>query len=468
MSRIVEQRLMSEPWPHQVASAQAHARGVRWLAKIWHRKGGKDLSEFLYGVLPRSFREPGIYFHCFPEQQQGRKAFWDGRALDGTRYIDMIPPGMLAAKPNETEMQLELKTAHKGKTSLYQIVGSDRLGWIGSNPRGVVMSEYQRQDPLAWQLLTPILMANQGWASFCYTPWGHNHGYTLWQNVKNHPAWFAELLTVKDTRKPDGSRIVTDEDIEFERTVLQKKEAYIQSEYFCDFEGDTDGSVYGDQLRLARQQGRVCVFPIEPGIPIIPAFDIGHGDATACGWWQQVGPWHRLVAYEEKTQTTVEYWAERIKARRFELGYLYEHIDGKVLCIGPHDLRQVHWGNMHSAEAAARSLGLHFRVMKKLTHEEYTQAGRRLFPSVWIHEKDAARFVEICQSYRFEKDEVHNCFSKLPLHDWTSHGADHYKYYACAQTLTRQFETVSKPSALAQFDPISEAEYEFNPFAIGA
>ena len=182
MSRIVSQAVAFAPWPHQVPSMQARANGVRWVCKVWHRRAGKDVSDFISSVS-ESYTHPGIYYHCFPELAQGRKAFWDGRDNQGTRYIDYLPPGILASKPNETEMQLELRTKDPKKTSLYQVVGADRLGWIGSNPRHVTMSEYQDQDPTAWHLLSPILMANGGGASFCFTPRGHNHGYELYTTV---------------------------------------------------------------------------------------------------------------------------------------------------------------------------------------------------------------------------------------------------------------------------------------------
>lgn len=467
MSRIVSQAVAFAPWPHQVPSMQARANGVRWVCKVWHRRAGKDVSDFISSVS-EAHSHPGIYYHCFPELAQGRKAFWDGRDNQGTRYIDYLPSGMLASKPNETEMQLELRTKDPKKTSLYQVVGADRLGWIGSNPRHVTMSEYQDQDPTAWHLLSPILMANKGGASFCFTPRGHNHAYELYNTVKDHPAWHTERLTVLDTRKPDGTRIVTDEDLDFERTVLKKKEAIIQQEYFCDFEGDQEGSVYGDLLQQARRDGRVTTFAIEPGYPIIPVFDIGHHDATAIGFYQTVGPWRRLVDYVEAAGKTVDYFAEVLKQKRFDLGYRYDHVDGKIFCLGPHDLRNKHWGSPHSAEEVARQCGLHFRVLPKMSIEDGLAAGRRLFPHLWIHEKAAARMVQVFGAYRYEWDAVTQSFGSQPIHDWSSHGADQYRYFALSDRDDQTRQVVAKPTATAQFDPLTEAEYEFNPFAIGA
>ena len=450
------------PWPHQVPSMQARANGARWVCKVWHRRAGKDLSDFVSN-LKEAYDKPGIYYHCFPELTQGRKALWDGRDNDGVRYIDYVPGGMLASKPNETEMQLELRTRDPKKTSLYQVVGADRLGWIGSNPRHVVMSEYQDQDPQAWQLLSPILMANRGGASFCFTPRGHNHAYELYRVVKDQPSWHTELLTVLDTRKPDGTRIVTEEDLEIERTIFLKPEALIQQEYFCSFEGNLVGAVYGDLLKRAREDTRVTLFDYTPGIDVVPAFDIGHGDATACGWWQAVGETHRLIRYEEQTGTTVDYWAERLKAVRVEHKYGYRYVNGDIYCVGPHDLRHVHWAGPNSAEAAARKVGLYFHVVEKLGIAEGLQAGRQLFPRLWLHERDAARFVEVAGAYKYEWDKVSLQFSTVPVHDWTSHGADMYRYYATAVRETPRYTPALK--AKTGFDVYSDAETEFNPYA---
>lgn len=457
--------LEAEPWPHQVAAAQAHARGVRWLLKLWHRKAGKDLSELLFGVLPRAYREPGMYFHCYPEQQQFRTAFWDGQGVDGRRYLDMIPKDMIIGKPNETEMQIELRTCVPGMSSFYKGVGADRLGWLGANPRGVVMSEYQQQDPRALQLLTPILMANGGWASFAYTPWGQNHGYTLFEAAKAHADWFCQRLTVLDTRKPDGTRIVTDADIQFERDVFKKKEAIIQQEYFCSFDSDLEHAVFGALLNQAKADGRVRVFDVVPGYEVVPCFDIGHRDATACGWFQQVGEEHRLVRYEEQTGTTVDYWAERLKVVRTEHKYLYRYVNGKIYAIAPFDAEQKHWAL--SAKEQAMRLGVYFSIVEKMSEAVQVSRARRFFPRLWIHATEAERFVEICKSFSYEWDEDRKTYSDSTVHDWASHGAKMYCYYACAQTDAPQYQPALV--AASRFDPWAptvDALTEFNPYGV--
>jgi len=70
---------------------------------------------------------------------------------------------------------------------------------MGTNPRGVVFSEYSLQDPRAYQYIRPILTANRGWALFISTPRGKNHLWTLAELAQRSPDWFYIKLTVEDT-----------------------------------------------------------------------------------------------------------------------------------------------------------------------------------------------------------------------------------------------------------------------------
>jgi len=133
---------------------------------IFPRRAGKDLVAFNY-VIRCAIRKVGVYFILYPTYSQGRKTLWDSMTNDGIRFLDFIPPELIEST-NATEMKIRLKNQ-----SLIQVVGSDdpdRL--VGTNAIGMVFSEYALQDPRGYQLLRPILTANDGWALFisCVSP----------------------------------------------------------------------------------------------------------------------------------------------------------------------------------------------------------------------------------------------------------------------------------------------------------
>ena len=170
----------------------------------------------------------GIYWHMLPLNTQARKVVWDAIDKQGRRVIDQVFPLPLRKSVNSTEMKIELWNG-----SIWQCVGSDNYNaLVGSNPVGVVFSEYSLADPAAWDFIRPILAENGGWALFIYTPRGKNHGYTLY-NTALAAGWFVQKLTVDDTKA------VPQEVIDDERRAGMS-ESMIEQEFYCSFEAMDD------------------------------------------------------------------------------------------------------------------------------------------------------------------------------------------------------------------------------------
>jgi hypothetical protein len=159
---------------------------------------------------------------------------WDGRNRDGLAFREYFPPAFVKAS-SEVEMRIEAVN-----DSALQIVGVDNLdSVIGTNPLGVVFSEYSQMPARAWHLIDPILAENGGWAGFNFTPRGRNHAYELYQMALTNPDWYCSLLTVDDTRRDaageDGSPVIPPSELARARREGMP-EALIQQEYYCSFE----------------------------------------------------------------------------------------------------------------------------------------------------------------------------------------------------------------------------------------
>jgi len=163
----------------------------------------------------------GSYWHLLPKHSQAKRAIWNGiDHKSGRRFIDMFFPDALAK--NATDMFIERECG-----STWQLLGSDNYDRaVGSNPRGIVFSEWALCDPRAWDYFRPILRANKGWAIFISTFRGRNHMWQMYQNLLDNPDWFVSLKTVDDTQ------IITLADIEKERAEGMS-ERLIQQEYYC-------------------------------------------------------------------------------------------------------------------------------------------------------------------------------------------------------------------------------------------
>ncbi len=182
------------PRPYQIPLLKAMQSGFKRFVCVWHRRSGKDLTMLAAGVLPKMLERVGTYFYIFPTYSQGKKALWDGIDRDGVKIMDRIPKELIKSM-NETEMRIELRNG-----SALQIIGCENIdNIVGTNPIGVVFSEWPIAKAVAWDYIRPILAENGGWAAFLYTPRGMNHGWKILQQAKESDQWFYQLLTVDDT-----------------------------------------------------------------------------------------------------------------------------------------------------------------------------------------------------------------------------------------------------------------------------
>lgn len=251
------------PRDYQIPFLRAMDRGCKRACLVWHRRAGKDLTA-LQAAIKLSAQRKGGYYYYFPTAALGRKIIWEGKTNEGTRFLDHFPPQSIRRK-NDTEMLIETVWG-----SHFRIVGTDNLDVVGTNPVGTVWSEYALQDPKAWSLVQPILRANDGWAIFCYTPRGRNHGYDLFRIAEgNRTEWFCQLLDIDDTKVISRSQVEQD----IREGIISGPLA--QQEYWCDFSLGQEGSYYGALLQQAERDGRVGQYPWEPTAPVYRFADLG-------------------------------------------------------------------------------------------------------------------------------------------------------------------------------------------------
>lgn len=215
-----------KPRPYQIPILKAWDLGVKRLFWVAHRRSGKDKT--IFANLPKKMMERvGTVYYFLPTYSQARKVIWLGADGSGFRFLDHFPKEIIK-EINQAEMRIELING-----SILQLVGADNIDRIvGTNPVGVVFSEYSLMKEEVWNFISPILAENGGWAVFIMTPRGMNHAYDLMQRVKNSKDWFVEVLGV------DKTKALSEEVLEDQR--LQMPQDIFNQEYYCKFiEGGT-------------------------------------------------------------------------------------------------------------------------------------------------------------------------------------------------------------------------------------
>ena len=403
------------PRPYQTPLLQARERGILRLIQVWHRRSGKDKTDI--NLMAREMVETvAPYFYIFPTYTQGKKILWDGMDRDGFRFMNHIPKE-LRKRTDNTSMFIELVNG-----STFQIIGSDNIDSIvGTNPRGVIFSEFSLQDPKAWDYIRPILAENGGWALFNFTSRGKNHAYDLYEFAKNDPNWYVSLLTVDDT----GA--ISAEVLEQERKEILAKngdDAIYQQEYFCSFEASVQGSYYGTQISEALADGRIGTVPHVPSIKVDTWWDLGVGDAMAIWFTQNVGSEIHVIDYLEAEGEGIPYYVTELQRKPYVYDTVYWPHDGEA--------RELTTGV--SRKETALKLGLSpIQIVENISVDDGINAARLIFPRLWIDAEKCKRGIEALKNYHKEYDEKRKQYKSVPHHDWSSHGADGFRYMAVGQ-----------------------------------
>jgi phage terminase large subunit len=423
------------PRDYQMPAWAALERGVKRLALAWHRRAGKD-DICLHWAATAAMTRVGSYWHMLPMANQARKAIWDAvNPKTGRRRIDDAFPVEIRETTREQDMFIRFKNG-----STWQVVGSDNYNaLVGSPPVGVVFSEYALSDPSSWGFLRPILAENGGWALFISTPRGRNHFARLVEYALKDPMWFGEVLTVEDTGAiaPD---VIARELRELSAERGEKEaEAIISQEYHCDFDAAIPGAYYGALMAKVLAGKRIGEFPHIEGLPVGTAWDLGHSDSTVIWTYQQPPDGTvRVIDVLEGSGVGVDWYAERLKRRP------YKYADN----IWPHDGGHKNIRDVNGSTLQSTAFDLGIRPLRVLDRDNTVEQGinavRKMLPLCVFNSQPVAfedetseqaagrmsRALDALRQYRREWDEKLQKFKDQPLHDWTSHTADAFRYLA--------------------------------------
>lgn len=374
---------------------------------IMPRRAGKDLTAFNI-CIRECLRKVCVIYYIFPTYSQGKKVIWDSITNSGDRILDYIPDELVFSK-NSQEMKIRFTNG-----SLLQIVGSDNYdSLMGTNPQGVVFSEYALQDPRAYQFIRPILTANDGWALFISTPRGKNHLWDLYQIAINSPeTWFCTKLTLDDTKH------IPQREIDKERAEGIMSEDLIQQEYHTSFNMGVEGAYYTKYIDRMRIDGRIGDVPWEVAFKVNTSWDIGVRDSTTIIFFQSIGQTVRIIDCYENTKEGLEHYVKVLESKPYSYG---RH-------IAPHDIQVKEWGNGLTRLEKARQLGIKFTVAPDFSIVDGIEAVRTTLGKVWIDSTKALPFLKAIENYRQEYDAKKRVYKTVPLHNWSSHFADAMRY----------------------------------------
>ncbi len=360
-------------------------------------------------IIRQAFRRVGTYYYVFPTFSAGRRILWDAITNTGARVLDYIPSEVIESK-HEQQMRIKLING-----SMIQIIGSDNYDntLIGTNPIGMIFSEYSLQDEKAYTFSKPILAGNEGWCLFLSTPRGKNHLYTLWQiAIQNPKAWYSNILTVRETKH------ISEEEIQADIDRGEISWDLAQQEYYCSFDIGIDGSIFGSALDRMKLNGQISNVPWQPQHKVNTAWDIGN-DMTSIIFYQSIGQVVNVIDYYADSGKQLEHYVNYINSKDYTYSKHWF----------PHDMRVTEWaGPKFTRIEKARQLGIKATVVDDVGLSDGIEWTKSQMSKIWIDEKKCAKLITALENYRYEYDRKLSRYKKEPLHDKYSHGSDSFRY----------------------------------------
>jgi len=384
-----------------------HDRQERWSVIVAHRRCGKTvlcINDLIYRALIED-KEDGRYAYVAPYMSQAKTIAFD-------YLLKYSRPVM--SKSNQAELWVEL--INGARIRLFGADNPDALRGLYLD--GVVLDEYADMKPSIFgAVLRPLLADRKGWCTFIGTPKGHNAFWEVYNNATQDKSWYVKVLRASQTGLLDKAELD-----DAAKTMTQDQ--YLQ-EFECDFESAILGAYYGKEMRQLTDQGRITDVEYDPLFPVHTAWDLGYSDDTAIWWYQVVHGEIRLLDYHSSNGQPVAFYAGIIQAREEERGYTY----GTHWL--PHDARAK---TLSSNRSVIEQLGdkiplKTIKITPNLKLQDGIQASRLALTRAWFDHK-CTDGIECLRQYQREYDEDKKVFRDKPRHDWTSHGADAFRYLA--------------------------------------
>lgn len=396
----VVRRMAYEPRRLQ---SQVHGNLKRFNSLVCHRRFGKTVLAVnqLIGSALRCDKNAPRYAYIAPLRNQAKNVAWD--------FMKQYSEPFRDEDPNIAELWVPLFNGAR-----ITLFGADNPNSMrGMYLDGVVFDEYGDMDPTTWtQVIRPLLSDRKGWAVFIGTPKGQNAFYDLHEAAKQDPDWYAAMFKASETG------IIDENELAANRKMMSPEE-YAQ-EFECSFQAPNVGAYYGNELASADTDKRVTRVPWEPSVPVTTAWDLGIDDATAIWFCQQVGKEVRIIDYYENSGEGLAHYAALLKTKPYVYG---EH-------LLPHDAEVKELGTGLSRVEVLASLGIRPTVVRLQRVEDGVNAVRMLLPRCWFDADKCVKGIKALRQYQREWVDKLGTWRASPRHDWSSHGADAFRYLA--------------------------------------
>ena len=400
----------------------------RWGVVVCHRRFGKTvwaINHILRAALMCEKNNPRLAYMA-PTYRQAKNVAWD--------YIKEYAGKIPGVRFHETELRCDLPTG--ARISLLGAENPDSLRGIYLD--GCVMDEVADMPENVFpEVLRPALSDRKGFCIFLGTPKGHNAFYEKYEEAVANDDWLAAVYKASETG------ILDQEELDAAK-VMMSSDQYAQ-EFECSWNANVPGAVYGKELEEAQADGRITNVPYNPASKVDTWWDLGVGDSTSIWFTQNIGRAVHVIDYYEARGEGLPHYCKVLSSKNYLYG---EH-------NAPHDIEVRELGTGKSRREIAWDLGLNFRVVPKLPIEDGIHAAQMLIPRLYFDREKCKYGLECLRQYHRAYNERTRSFRATPVHDYSSHAADAFRYLAVGLREEGRGVTAPQRQAVMDYDPFA-------------
>lgn len=447
-----------------------HASLRRWAALVLHRRAGKTtaiLNHHQRAALDDEWEaarlravEPAFtraeveellqhrqYGHILPLLGQAKSVAWEP-----LKRIAAVVPG---ARSNESELSIKYPRQAVRRSvgpgplnpdahvTTVRLFGADNPDAFRGLPfSGVSYDEYSQHPPnIHSEVVSKALADHVGYGIFAGTIKGKNQLYRTYEVAKNDLAWFALWQNVDRTLDTEDGATITairramqDDRAQIAQGLMMQAE--YDQEWYLSPTAATKGAYYGSLVDAAIHEGRVRAVPYDPALRVYDVWDLGKGPKMVVGMFQRYGRSMQMIDYLEGTQSDgIPQVIEKLQRLSYVWGTHF----------APHDVRSTDLGTGKTRLETAGALGWRFQMVPEVSIDDGINAGKLLWPRLWVDEVKCQPFLDAISQYRQEWVDKLGTFRNVPLHDWTSHAADMFRYAALCEDQMTNERPISEP-----------------------
>lgn len=359
--------------------------------------------------------------------QKGGSLYISTSFRGGTlRYLHVSEFGKICAK-----------FPHKAReivTGAFEAVSSDCFVTIESTAEGRAGYFYDYSQSAEKQQLMNLPLGDLDWKFFFFTWWKHKE-YTLTPATipERLNEYFKELEIKYKIQLSEGQKSWYHAK---EKTLGEDMRREYPSVPAEAFQQTIEGAYYSKQFMSLYAQNKIGDIPNNSHLPVITIWDIGVGDSTAVWFVRMVGKEYHVIDFYENSGEGLRHYMKVLKDR----GYTYDKH------YAPHDIQNREFGSDAKTrleiartgyEIDGQKYSIKFEVVANISIDSGIEKVREILPSCVFDSMKCEQGIAALENYRKEWDDKRGCWKDRPLHDWSSHASDAFRYFAVSLHKTK-------------------------------